>query len=158
MNWTQLLGLLSPAAGFLGAVVQKGVGIYEERQRHRHELERLELAARIDVQKADLSLRQTREDHAGQAFTAAIEAQGALKTRHAWVTDVVALFRPGLTTLVLLASIGHATFVVRQGGDADAYWQGIHALAAMSFGYWFGMRSFEKGGGTDVRMAVAGKK
>lgn len=152
MNWETFLGLLSPAAGFLGAVVQKGVGIYEERLRHRNEMERLELAARVDVQKADLALRQTREDHAGRAFAAAIEAQAGLKTKHAWVTDFVALFRPGLTALVLAASIAHASYVVRHGGDADTYWQGIHALASMSFGYWFGMRSFEKT--ADVRIAA----
>jgi hypothetical protein len=156
MDISSLLGLASPVFGFLGAVVQKGVGIFEERQRHRNEMEKLELASRIDVQKADIALRQTREQQSGEAFTEAIKSQTAAVASHAWAKDVVALFRPGLTTLVLVASITHATYLVRQGADSTAFWQGIHSLASMSFGYWFGMRSFEKS--ANIRLAAPIKK
>jgi hypothetical protein len=156
MNWSQILSLASPAFGFLGAVIQKSVGIFEERQRHRNEMERLELASRIDVQKADINLRQTREDHSGAAFTAAIQAQANATPAHSWAKDVVALFRPGLTALVLSASIGQASYLMFKGVDATEFWQGIHSLASMSFGYWFGMRSFEKA--PEIRLAAPVRK
>lgn len=152
MDLSALLTLASPVAGFFGAVIQKGVGLFEERQRHRNEMEKLELASRIDVQKADLALRQSREEQAGTAFTAAINAQAALTGSSRKVKDIVALFRPGLTTVVLLAAIGQASYLMFKGGDASAFWQGIHSLAYMSFGYWFGIRSFEKP--AEVRLAA----
>jgi hypothetical protein len=156
MTWTALLGLASPVAGFLGAVIQKGIGIFEERQRHKNEMERLELASRIDVQKADINLRQTREDHAGTAFTAAINAQTSATPSHGWAKDLVALFRPGLTALVLIATIAHAWYLDTAGVDSTDFWQGVASLASMSFGYWFGMRSFEKA--PEIRLAAPIKK
>lgn len=156
MNLSDALSLLSPAVGFIGAVVQKGVGIFEERQRHRNEMEKLELASRIDVQKADIALRQTREAAAGESFTEAIKAQAALPGATAKTKDIIALFRPGLTALVLVASISHATYLTFLGGvDATEFWRGIHALASMAFGYWFGVRSFEK---SEIRLAAPVRK
>lgn len=156
MELSSLFGLLSPAAGFLGAIAQKGLGIWEARLQHKAKMEELELASRIDVQKADIALRQTREDRAGEAFTAAVNAQATLAPSHGWSKDVVALFRPGLTTLVLLASIAHATWLMLDGADASAFWQGIHSLAAMSFAYWFGIRTIEKD--TEIRLAAPLRK
>lgn len=152
------LSLLSPAAGFLGALVQKGLGIYEERQRHRQEMERLELASRIDLQKADLALRQTREEQSGAAFTAAIQGQSAAVASHRWARDVVALFRPGLTTVALLASIGHASWLMASGADATEFWQGIHSLSSMAFAFWFGVRTFDKAPELRVAAPVSAKK
>jgi hypothetical protein len=156
MTSAALLTLVSPVAGFLGAVVQKGIGIFEERQRHKNEMERLELASRIDVQKADIALRQTREEQAGEAFTAAINAQAQAVPSHRWARDLVALFRPGLTTLVLVATIIHAWYLDSNGVDSTEFWQGVANLAYMSFAYWFGMRSFEKA--PEIRLAAPAKK
>lgn len=151
-----LLAIASPVVGFLGAIVQKGVGIYEERQRHRNEMEKLELASRIDVQKADLSLRQTQEDHSGAAFTEAIKAQAGLQAEGSRMRNAVVLFRPCLTTFTLLAAVGHATYLVlSEGADASEFWKGIHYLASMSYCYWFGVRQFSK---TEVRLAAPIKK
>lgn len=156
MDISAILGLVSPVAGFLGAVVQKGLGIFEERQRHRNEMEKLELASRIDVQKADLALREVEKRMAGEAFTEAIKAQANLQAASRGARDFVALFRPGLTTLVLVAAISHATYLIFQGADATEFWRGIHSLASMSFGYWFGIRTFEKA--SEVRLAAPIKK
>lgn len=148
------LSLLSPTAGFLGALVQKGIGLYEERQRHRHEMERLELASRIDVQRADLALRQTREEQSGAAFTAAVQGQttAGAAASHRWARDVIALFRPGLTTIVLMASIGHASWLMFSGADSTEFWQGIHSLSSMAFAFWFGVRTFDKA--PEIRLAA----
>lgn len=156
MDFAAIFNLVSPAFGFLGAVVQKGLGIFEERQRHKNELERLEMASRIDIQKADLALREVEKRMAGEAFTEAIKAQAALIPASRGARDFISLFRPGLTTLVLVAAISHATYMLLQGADATEFWRAIHALASMSFGYWFGIRTFEKA--SDVRYAFPQKK
>lgn len=156
MDFGTLLGFLSPVAGFLGSVIQKGFGIYEERQRHKNEMEKLELASRIDVQKADLALREVEKRMAGEAFTEAIKAQANLQAASRGARDFIALFRPGLTTLVLVASLLHATYLIYRGADATEFWRGIHSLASMSFGYWFGIRTFEKA--SEVRLAAPIKK
>lgn len=156
MNWTTLLGLASPVAGFLGAVVQKGLGIFEERQRHKNEMEKLELASRIDVQKADLNLREIEHKISGEAFNNAIQAQANLAPSSRWAKDLTSLFRPFLTTLVLVMALGHAWYLIAKGADATEFWQGIHSLASMSFGYWFGIRTFEKA--DQVRLAAPIKK
>lgn len=156
MALTDILSLVSPAAGFAGALIQKGLGIWEARLTHRNKMEELELMSRIDVQKADINLRQTREDHAGAAFTGAINAQAGVQPASVWAKNVVALFRPGLTSIALFASIGHASYLLLEGADSTLFWQGIHSLASMSYAYWFGIRTIEKA--DQIRLAAPIRK
>lgn len=143
MDWPTILGSVSGGVlGFVGAIVTKGLSIYEARQNHKMELERLELASRIDVQKADLTLRQTREDHAGAAFTASVSADAASIGESKWVKDFRSLWRPGLTVLLVAGATVQGFF---QSGDTRDFLNVTLAnLAAQAVGFWFGVRTFEK--------------
>lgn len=149
MDWTTILGSISGGVlGFAGGIVQKFVSIYEEKKKHEMEMQRLEFQGKLDVQKADLNLRQTQEDRAGEAFSKAIDAQSGLTGSTPWVKDVLALYRPGLTTLLLI--IASVLFFFVEADTQDYLVLAIISLAQLAAGYWFGQRSFEK---ANIRMA-----
>lgn len=139
--------------GFAGALVTKVVGIFEAKQKHKMELERLELASKVDLQKADINLRQTREESAGASFTAAINADAAERGESRWVRDFRAMWRPGLTAFLVLAAIVNAFFFSAEVGSFIAL--SISSLAGQAVGFWFGVREWGK---TTVITPVSGGK
>lgn len=143
LDITTLLGSVSGGVlGFAGALIQQGMSIWQAREAHKQRLAELELAAKVDLQKADINLRQTQEDRAGEAFTESIKAQAGLTGESRRVRDVIALFRPGLTTLLVVAAVAQA-FIV--GGEAQQFFGlSLHNLATIAVGYWFGVRQMEK--------------
>jgi len=142
---TLAAGPLGAAFGFVGSLVQKGLGIWEARQAHKQKLEELEVLSRIDLQKADIALRQTQEDRAGQAFTAAVKAQENQMPAHAWAKTVLALFRPGLTLYLLLSSTFMAIVFQPQRPELlDFIITSMFSMSTVSLGYWFGVRTQEK--------------
>lgn len=142
---TLAAGPAGAAFGFLGSLVQKGLGIWEARNNHKMKMEELEVMSRIDLQKADIFLRQTQEEKAGEAFTAAINAQEANKPAHAWARTVLALFRPGLTLYLMLASTALALiFKPSKPELLDYIIMSMFSMSSVSLGYWFGVRTQEK--------------
>lgn len=138
-------GPLGAALGFLGSLAQKGLGMWEARANHKMKLEELEVMSKIDLQKADILLRQTQEDRAGEAFTAAIKAQDAVAPAHPWARTTLALFRPGLTVLLMLGSTIMALCFHTDRPDLMEYIiVSMYSMSAVSMGYWFGVRSQEK--------------
>ena len=142
---TLAAGPLGAAFGFLGSIVQKGLGIWEARQAHKQKMEELEVMSRIDLQKADILLRQTQEDRAGEAFTAAVKAQENQTPAHGWAKTALALFRPGLTLYLMLASTFMAIVFQPQKPELlDFIITSMFSMSSVSMGYWFGVRSMEK--------------
>jgi len=143
MDWSIILGsMTSGGLGFVGSLITKGVAIYEARQNHKMEIERMELASRIDLQKADLNLRQTHEEQAGTAFAAAIAADAAATGESKWVRDMRSLWRPSLTiALVLIATI--QSFCAGSSTQ-DYIFLMLSNLATQAVGFWFGIRTFDK--------------
>jgi hypothetical protein len=143
MDWTTILGSVSGGVlGFAGALVTKVVGIFEAREQHKMTMERLEMASKVDLQKADLSLRQTREESAGASFTAAIQADAAMPGESRWVRDFRAMWRPGLTAFLVLAAIVQGFWFGQEIGAFIAI--SLSSLAGQAVGFWFGVRQWDK--------------
>lgn len=157
MDWSVILGSVSGGVlGFFGSLLTKGLSIFEARQNHKMELERMELASRIDLQKADLNLRQTREEQAGTAFTAAIAADAAATGESKWVRDFRSLWRPGLT--VVLVGVATVQSFCAADSTQDFIFLMLANLAAQSVGFWFGVRTFDKLAITPAARPVIGGK
>lgn len=142
---TLLAGPLGGVLGLAGALAQKWVGMKEAKANHEMKLAEIEVLSRVDLQKADIALRNTSEQQAGEAFRAAIDAQTALKPAASWAQTALALFRPGLTAYLLLASTGLA-IVFREAKPEllDFIITSMFSMSSVAMGYWFGVRTSEK--------------
>lgn len=76
---TLLAGPIGSILGLGGAIFQKWLSMKEAREKHQMRLEELKLSAQIDLQKADIDLRQTVEAGNATTFGKAIDAQAGLK-------------------------------------------------------------------------------
>ena len=142
---TLIAGPIGGALGLVGALAQKWLAIKESRELHVQKMAELELASKIDVQKADLVLRQTVEEQAGAAFSKAIDAQNGLKGSSPMAQDVLALFRPGLTLLLWLSSLS-LSFMFQDSNPEmlEFIVTSTFTMFTVSTGYWFGVRTEEK--------------
>lgn len=142
---TLLAGPLGGVLGLAGALAQKWVGMKEARANHEMKLAEIEVLSRVDLQKADIALRNTSEQQAGEAFRAAIDSQTALKPAASWAQTALALFRPGLTAYLLLASTGLA-IVFREAKPEllEFIITSMFSMSSVAMGYWFGVRTSEK--------------
>ncbi len=142
-----MLSLLSflagPAGGFLGAIFQKGMTIFEANLAHKQRMEELEVLSRIDLQKADIVYRQAVSEGQDASFKAAIDAQASSQAGDNWAKDIVALFRPGLT-LILYGLAIYFAWQVTDGDSMKDYAVRFITLAEIATGYWFGVRTFDK--------------
>ena len=59
---TLLAGPIGGILGLGGALVQKWMSMKEAKDNHQMKMEELRLASQIDLQKADIALRQTTEE------------------------------------------------------------------------------------------------
>lgn len=142
---TLLTGPVSGLLGLAGALVQKWMGMKEAKQNHEMRMAELELAARVDLQKADVLFRQTVEEKSGEAFKAAIEAQNSVKPAHAWARTFLAVFRPGLTLYLQFASTAIALIFYKEMPTMLQFVvYSMFSMSAVSLGYWFGVRTEEK--------------
>jgi hypothetical protein len=142
---TLLAGPLGGVLGLFGALAQKWVGMKEARANHEMKLAEIEVLSRVDLQKADISLRNTTEQQAGEAFKAAIDSQTALRPTSSWATNALALFRPGLTAYLLLSSTGLA-IIFREAKPEmlEFIITSMFSMSSVAMGYWFGVRTSEK--------------
>lgn len=137
-----LSGPLGGVLGFVGNLISNWDARQTKLLEHRMNLEELKIKSELQVQSADLDLRKTVEDRAGESFTEAIKAQAALTGASNWVKDTMTLFRPGLTILLQICATGLALW---RGGDAlDIVIISTTTQAGGALGFWFGQRSSEK--------------
>lgn len=153
---TSVLAPTGVIAGFLGSALPKIFGMIGDHFEHKRRMQELEVLSRIDLQKADLALRQTQEDRAGQAFTAAIKSQENMLPAHNWAKTSLALFRPGLTLFLLLGSITLSIlFQPSKPELLDYIIVSMFNMSSISLGYWFGARTLEK---VQITQAFPAKK
>lgn len=146
MDFTTLLaGPLGGVLGMAGAIAQKWLGMREAREAHAMKMTEIEVLSKVDLQKADIVLRQISEEQAGVSFKAAIDAQAQLRPASRWVQDTMSLFRPGLTTYLLLASTGLALWFHDTKPELIEYIiTSMFSMSSVALGYWFGVRTTEK--------------
>lgn len=142
---TLLAGPLGGVLGLAGALAQKWVGMKEAKANHEMKLAEIEVLSRVDLQKADIALRNTSEQQAGEAFRAAIDSQTALKPAATWAQNALALFRPGLTAYLLLSSTALA-IIFREAKPEllEFIITSMFSMSSVAMGYWFGVRTSEK--------------
>lgn len=129
--------------GVVGSVVGRGIGIFEKKQDHKHQVEVQKLAGSQAVEMAKLGMDQTQLDMFGEqvkgsyeGLSKSIDDQTTLSGKASqWVTDVLALFRPGLTTLLVGLT---ATLAVMT--NDQAVWSDVTFLTATAITWWFGDR------------------
>jgi len=142
---TAATGPIGAILGLGGSLLQKWLSIKEAREQHKMEMERLELGSRIDLQKADILFRQVVEEKSGEAFRAAVEAQGQLRAAHGWAKTALALFRPGLTLALMVASTSLAVWFHDARPELlEFIVVSMFTMSSVSVGYWFGVRTDEK--------------
>jgi hypothetical protein len=117
----------------------------EAREKHQMRLEELKLASQIDLQKADIALRSTVEEGNAQTFGKAIDAQANLKPNSGWASDVITLFRPGLTLALWMSSIIMAVWYRGSNPELMSFIiTSTFGMFSISVGYWFGVRTEQK--------------
>ncbi len=108
-------------------------------------LEELKLASQIDLQKADIALRSTIEEGNAETFGKAIDAQANLKPNSGWASDVITLFRPGLTLALWMSSIIMAVWYRGSNPELMSFIiTSTFGMFSISVGYWFGVRTEQK--------------
>lgn len=142
---TLIAGPLGGVLGFAGSIAQKWLGMKEAKQSHEFKMAEMELASKVDLQKADIMFRSTVEEKSGEAFKAAIEAQGRLQASSPWARDVLALFRPGLTCALWISSLVLAILYRHSNPSLMEYIvTATFSMFTVSCGYWYGQRSEDK--------------
>jgi hypothetical protein len=117
----------------------------EAREKHQMRLEELKLASQIDLQKADIALRQSIEEGNASTFGKAIDAQAGLRANSGWATDVIALFRPGLTLALWVSSMILAVWYRNTNPELMSFIiTSTFGMFSISVGYWFGVRTEQK--------------
>jgi len=142
---TLLAGPIGSILGLGGAIFQKWLSMREAREKHQMRLEELKLASQIDLQKADIALRQSIEEGNASTFGKAIDAQAGLRANSGWATDVIALFRPGLTLALWVSSMILAIWYRNTNPELMSFIiTSTFGMFSISVGYWFGVRTEQK--------------
>lgn len=142
---TLAAGPVGAILGLGGSLIQKYMGMKEARDNHAMKMEEMEVMSRIDLQKADIMFRQVVEEKSGEAFKAAIDAQAALKPSSPLANDFLALFRPGITLVLLIASTGLALWYHDAKPELlEFVIVSMFTMSNCALGFWFGARADEK--------------
>lgn len=142
---TLIAGPLGGVLGLGGALLQKWMGMKEAREAHTMKIEELKTLSGIDAQKAEFAMRQMKEQQSGEAFKAAIDAQAALKPASGWAVNALALFRPALTTYLLIVSTALALWFNSEKPELIEYIiVSMFSMSSVALGYWFGVRTDDK--------------
>ena len=149
---TLLAGPLGGVLGLGGAIFQKWLSMKEAKDNHAMKMEELKVVSQIDLQKADINLRQTTEETNGMLFGKAIDAQAALRPSSGIVTDIISLFRPGLTLALWISStVLSVCYRNEQPELMNFIITSTFGMFSISVGYWFGVR-------TEYKMAIRNVK
>ena len=120
--------------GALGVLLRIGNGFfdnYKANQDHRRELEKAKAMAEIAADKAQW-----------EAFTASQQAATPPANVSTWTANIITLFRPGIT-LLLLVLVAFVFFCVTETEQAEMIDE-IQFCAFNCIGWWFGDRMTRK--------------
>lgn len=108
-------------------------------------MEELKVVSQIDLQKAEINLRQTTEETSASLFGKAIDAQAAARPSSGIVTDIISLFRPGLTVALWISSTTLAVWYRSEQPELMNFIiTSTFGMFSISVGYWFGVRTEQK--------------
>lgn len=141
MDWTNILGSVASGGvlGLLGNAISFGLNYFKAKQEHQQRMDLLKLEAEVQSAKVAGDIAVAREQGAANAFTASIQAEGAIKGEHRWAITFRAITRPGLTWLGLLASILFGSFAC-----TNDFAQSVDVYTGMMISWWFGQRAIDK--------------
>ena len=155
-------GALGAAFGALGSILNRGLGIFETRERRKdrqlemvHEVERwgqdLKLASEARagrIEEARLALVQTDADGSWKGLNASLQADSRLGQSWPWVAAVRALTRPALTLLLwilfavlFLSAMSGALQPDTAAGVVRTAVETIAFSASTALAWWFGDRA-----------------
>lgn len=155
-------GALGAAFGALGSLFNRGLGIFETREKRRdrqlemaHEKDRwahdLEIAAGRRGDRAEAArqaLARTEAEGSWSGLSESIRAEAALEAGWPWVSAVRALTRPALTLLLwllfavlFLAASGGALEPDTASGVIRTAVETIAFSASTALAWWFGDRA-----------------
>ena len=142
---TLVAGPLGGVLGFAGSLIQKWQDRVDRREAAQQRLAELEYLSKVELQKADINFRQTVEEKEGESFKAAIDAQSQLRGVGKTTANILALFRPGLTTVLIVASVVLAVLYRESRPELlDYIIVSLFGMSSVACGYWFGVRTNEK--------------
>ena len=134
MGWEHLASFVggSVAAPIFGWLKSRGDN------RHEEEMARIAKDAAAEAAKAGLRLSQettraTEIEKRMEAFLAAIQAEKSITGTSRWVADVRALFRPGLTVVL----VGIYVWALHIGSSVADTGLMVHGAV----GFWFGLEA-----------------
>jgi hypothetical protein len=155
-------GALGAAFGALGSILNRGLGIFETREKRKdrqlemaHEVERwghdLQLAAEAragEVEAAKQALARTEAEGSWRGLNASLRAEAGIGASWPWVAAVRALTRPALTLLLwvlfaalFLSAMTGALEARTAAGVVHTAVETIAFSASTALAWWFGDRA-----------------
>ncbi|MDP1736978.1 MAG: hypothetical protein Q8L23_06005 [Caulobacter sp.] len=155
-------GALGAAFGALGSILNRGLGIFEAREKRKdrqlemaHEVDRwaqdLKLAAEAragQIEAAKQALARTDAEGSWQGLNASLQAEAGIGESWPWVAAVRALTRPALTLLlwILFAALflSAAAGVLDDATAAGVVRTAVETIAfsaSTALAWWFGDRA-----------------
>lgn len=155
-------GALGAAFGALGSILNRGLGIFETREKRKdrqlemaHEVERwghdLKLAAEARagrIEEARLALVKTDTEGSWRGLDASLRAEARIDRSWPWVAAVRALTRPALTLLLwilfavlFMAAMSGALQPDTAAGVVRTAVETIAFSASTALAWWFGDRA-----------------
>lgn len=135
-----LLGLLGSAFSVVGGIIQARELRKAKAEDHVREMAKLELAARIDLQKAEQSLRETEAKSIASGFDASQAADANAHGASDWVADFKALTRHVVVYMLIVLS-GIIFFAVADMDMRQRIVAVVLQLAAMAVTWLYGQRA-----------------
>ncbi len=138
-----MLTLIGSFLGLAGSFIPKLFTLFEQRQQHAQELDRMRLSAELADQqhRMDLTLMNAKADIAQQH--ALYQHDASFHQASPWVDNMRAMVRPILTFGSLILYGGLLCFA-DAGMLASSAFAGLEAMCATVWTFWFGNRAFNK--------------
>ena len=133
---------LGSLLGFGTSFLPKIMGYLEEKQNHKHELERIILSSELaDKQhRMDMVALNTKADIA--QMQGLYKHDASFKNASPWVDNIRALVRP-ILTFGSLGLYGGLLFMADHGMLASTAFAGLESMTATVWAFWFGNRAFK---------------
>ena len=137
-----MLTLIGSLIGFGTGFMPKILAFFEEKQSHKHELERMRLSAELASQQHKMDMLALNLKADIEQSKGLYRHDASFKQASPWVDNVRALVRPVLTFSSLLLYGGLLCF-----GDAallaSTAFAGLEAMTASVWAFWFGNRAIK---------------
>lgn len=138
-----MLTLLGSLLGFGSSFLPKIMGYFENKQNHVQEMERMRLSAELAQNQHRMDLIRINAEADIAQSQALYKHDTSFKAASPWVDNIRALVRPMLTFGSLGIYGGLLFFAGTEMLESSAF-QGLEAMVATVWAFWFGNRSFKR--------------